>query len=72
MRQLSGARGWAYAYRKTLEDELAVKLEFMGEGVVEANLRYLQGEIHGIRVAISLLEKAQKDYRLDDDADFAS
>lgn len=71
MKQLSGARGWEYAYKKELETQLELNRTAL-ESAVDGNFHYLRGQIRGIRDAIELLEKARKDYRLDDDTDFAS
>lgn len=74
MKQLSGARGWEYAYRKELEDKLARLRQVLedGEGRELPQFQYLCGQIRGIREAIDVLGEVQKNYRLDDDADFAS
>lgn len=74
MKQLSGQRGWEYAYRKALEDKLAdlrATLE-RGEGRELGQFQYLCGKICGIREAIELMIETHNEYRLDDDADLAS
>lgn len=75
MRQLTGSRGWEYAYEKELDDKLANlrrDLEERAEGRNLAQFQYLCGKIRGIREAIELLAETRQKYRLDDDADFAS
>jgi hypothetical protein len=69
MRQLAGDRGWEYAYKKALEEQLAVyreQLEASGEGPTQ----YLRGVIYGIRVAIGEMSEARLKHRQDGDADF--
>lgn len=75
MKQLSGVRGWEYAYGKELEDKLArlrSDLEERAEGRDLAQFQYICGKICGIREAIDELAVARHKYRLDDDADLAS
>lgn len=74
MKQLSGVRGWEYAYRKALDDRLAVLRNTLenGQGRELAEFQYLCGQIRGIREAIAELDETRLKYRLDDDADFAS
>lgn len=74
MKQLSAQRGWEYAYRKALDEKLAGLRETLenGEGRRGREYQYLCGKIRGIREAIDQLDQTRQDYRLDDDADFAS
>lgn len=68
MRQLSGQRGWEYAYEKALEEKLE-SLRDQLEGGDPATYLQLCGEIHGIRVAIKELSEVRSRFNLDDDAD---
>lgn len=69
MKQLAAGRGWEYAYRKALDEQLESfrdQLEISGEVPTD----YLRGAIHGIRVAIKELSETRSRYRQDEDADF--
>ena len=66
--QLTSARGWEYAYEKTLEERLE-RLRNQLEAAVQGNYQYLCGEIHGIRVAIKELSEVRSRFNRDDDAD---
>lgn len=69
MTGLTAGRGWEYAYKKALEEELArdlLQLEMGGDVSTE----FLRGSIHGIRVAIRELSEARTKHRQDGDADF--
>lgn len=69
MMQLAAGRGWEYAYRKALEEQLAVfrkELEMGGD----APHQYLRGVIHGIDLAIREMADMRLKHRQDGDADF--
>jgi hypothetical protein len=69
MIELTAGRGWEYAYRKELEDQLArhiLALEMGGD----APHQYIRGVICGIRLSIKELSLARAKYRQDGDADF--
>ena len=68
MRQLTGTRGWEYAYEKALEDQLARLHEQLESGQTE-QYQFLCGQIRGIRVAIKEMSEARSRFNRDDDAD---
>jgi hypothetical protein len=68
VKQLTGSRGWEYAYEKALEE----KLERLRDQLESGDLpgyQYLCGQIHGIRVAIKEMSEVRTRYSRDDDAD---
>lgn len=67
--QLAAGRGWEYAYKKALEDQLARYRDEL-ERAGDAPHVYLRGVIYGIRVAITELVEAREKHRQDGDADF--
>lgn len=69
MRELTAGRGWEYAYKKALEEQLERYRDQLETGG-EASTEYLRGSIHGIRVAIKELSEARVKHRQDGDADF--
>jgi hypothetical protein len=68
MRELTGARGWEYAYEKGLEAKLELLRDQMEARVTE-DYQYLCGQIRGIRVAIDELHEVRSRFNRDDDAD---
>lgn len=71
MRQLSGSRGWEYAYRKALDEELErLHLDVEKcEGRTVETWNYLCGQIYGIRVAIDHLTEVRDRFNVDRDED---
>jgi hypothetical protein len=69
MKQLTGDRGWEYAYKKELERQLEVFRNQL-EGTEDNSIHYIRGVIHGIRVCIKELSEARSKHRQDGDADF--
>lgn len=75
MRELSGARGWEYAYKKALEDKVEVLRDCLETCVSQAGQRedmdvgFLCGQIHGIRESIKELSDVRERFNLDDDED---
>jgi len=67
--QLTAGRTWEYAYKKALEEQLAVYRDQL-EAAGDAPTQYLRGVIYGIRVAISEMSEARLKHRQDGDADF--
>jgi hypothetical protein len=68
MMQLSGTRGWEYAYVKALEEKLE-RLRDQLESGTEVYYQYLCGQIHGIREAIADFSEARSRFNPDGDAD---
>lgn len=71
MKQLSGSRGWEYAYKKELEGEierLRNDLEKCQDRSLET-WNYLCGQIYGIRVAIDRLIDVRDRFNVDRDED---
>jgi hypothetical protein len=68
MRQLTGARGWEYAYEKALDDKLERLRDQLESGDL-GNYQYLCGQIHGIRVAIKEMSETRSRFNLDEDSD---
>lgn len=69
MIELTTGRGWEYAYRKALEDQLA-RHRYELERGGDAPHQYLRGAIYGIDLAIKELSEVRVKYRQDGDADF--
>jgi hypothetical protein len=74
MKNLSGSRGWEYAYRKDLEQLIADLRDGLEGGDERKSCdvetyHYICGKIHGIRVAISKLTEMQARFNLDRDED---
>lgn len=69
MNNLTAGRGWEYAYKKALEEQLEVYRDQLEASEATAH-DYLRGVIHGIRVAIKELSDARVKHRKDGDADF--
>jgi hypothetical protein len=67
MKDLSGARGWEYAYRKELEAEIEIMRDALEDSGEEHN--YLRGQIRGIRIAISRLTEVRERFNADEDED---
>lgn len=73
MRNLRAGRGWEYAYKKELDQEierLRDELERCQDRPPEM-WHYLSGQICGIRVAISRLTEIRERFNVERDEDFA-
>jgi len=68
---LSGARGWEYAYKKELENKLEVLRDALenGQTLPAQEFSFLCGQIRGIRLAIAELSDTRARFNVDDDAD---
>lgn len=76
MKDLSGQRGWEYAYKKKLEDEIEVlrdaleitETEFP-KGRSMEEYHFVSGKVRGLRIALKEMADAREKFKLDDDAD---
>jgi hypothetical protein len=71
MKQLTGSRGWEYAYKKGLEERVAgLHLEQEKcEGRTLEQFAYLCGQIRGIRDAIRDLAEVRERFHTENDGD---
>ena len=71
MKELTGARGWVYAYKKVLEEKLESYREALedGEGRDLGFFLFLSGKIRGIRESIKELSEVEERFNVDGDKD---
>lgn len=69
MIDLKAGRGWEYAYKEALEDQLA-RHKILLERGGDAPHQYVRGIIYGIDLAIRELKDARSKHAQDGDADF--
>ena len=72
MKELTGSRGWEYAFQKLLESEIEILRDSLenGENRELAQFQFLCGQIRGIRVAIKDLSEVRERFNVDEDKDF--
>lgn len=71
MKDLSGQRGWEYAYRKKLAEEVENLRDALekSEGRTMEEYHYICGKIRGFKLALDEMTTAREKFKLDDDAD---